>query len=226
MSLDARRILSVGSVAVAALVTAQTAGHLASLLADGLRFLDVNQERAIWPMVSACLVLTAACSCRILAVHAHVRWIKVLGGLLAFLAVDELLMFHEGIGIGAARALRLPDTWDSALWPLIYLPMLAVVFVLLGVIAHREAPHGPARAIRTGLRLLVSAVVVEVLSAPLSTATSSSGLPHSMASMIEEGLELGGWGLIAIGLVSAAAAARATDAAVGPAAQQVVLQSR
>lgn len=208
MSLNGRPVLPVGIVAAAVLVAAQTAGHLVSVLTGGLHFLDVNQERAVWPVVSAALVLTAACSCRVLAVHADIRWIKVLGALLAFLAADELLMFHEGIGIGAARAFGLPDAWDSALWPLIYLPLLGVVFVLLSMIAQRQVTHAPGRAIRIGLRLLVSAVVVEALSAPLSTATSSSGLPHLLASMIEEGLELGGWGLITVGLVRAAMVAR------------------
>ena len=205
-------VLPVGIVAVAVLVAAQTAGHLVSVVTGGLHFLDVNQERAVWPVVSACLVLTAACSCRVLAVDAGARRITVLGGLLAFLAADELLMFHEGIGIGAARAVGLPDAWDSALWPLIYLPMLGVVFVLLSMIAQRQLPHARGRAIRAGLRLLVSAVVVEVLSAPLSTATSSSGYPHLLASLIEECLELGGWGLITVGLVSAAVVVRTSVA--------------
>lgn len=79
---------------------------------------------------------------------------------------------------------------------------------MLSMIAQRQVTHAPGRAIRIGLRLLVSAVVVEALSAPLSTATSSSGLPHLLASMIEEGLELGGWGLITVGLVRAAMVAR------------------
>lgn len=205
---DAQRTLRTGFVVVAVLVLAQTAGHLVSVLTAGATALDVNGERTVAAAVSATVVLVAAMGCRALARWTGERWTAVLAGLLGFLAVDEVLVIHEKVGVVTARVLGLSDAWDSVLWPLMYLPLLALVLAMLVLVAH-QADRRVGRTIRLGLGLLVAAVGLEVLSAPFSTASTADGLVHALEGMVEEGFELAGWGLISTGVVAAAVAARA-----------------
>jgi uncharacterized membrane protein YidH (DUF202 family) len=207
---DVLRSVRIGRRVVLVMVGLQTAGHLAFLTIDGAGLLDVNREGGVGAVVAAAVLLVAAAGAFQLRRQEHQRADRVLGGILVFLALDELLVIHERVGIVTARVLGLSDAWDSVLWPLMYLPLLGLVLALLLLLA-RQVPRPAGRAIRTGLGLLVGAVSLEVLSAPFSTPTTASGLVHSYEGMVEEALELGGWGLIATGLVDAAIAVRQTS---------------
>ena len=78
----------------------------------------------------------------------------------------------------------------------------------LCVLAGRRGPVdlGPARIlaglVATGLRLLMAAVLLEVVSAPFSTPSTQGGLVHAFEGALEEGCELGGWGLLVVGLLT------------------------
>jgi len=86
-------------------------------------------------------------------------------------------------------------------WPAVYLPLAVSVAVTL-LVACRSAPPASRALVRLGLVLLATSVAAEVLSAPWSTADTHAGLVHAVEGALEEGLELGGWGLVATGLLA------------------------
>lgn len=201
-------------------VAAQTVLHLLNRLGGRVDALDVHAERTVFALASALTVACVALACLLLArsVAVHRGPARALAAMLLFLAGDEVLVVHERVGTGAASLLGLSEGWDSVLWPLLYLPLIGAVFLLLLRFAG-QAPGGVGHLARRGLALLVLAVVLEVVSAPASTPDTVGGVVHALEGAVEEAFELGGWGLVAVGLLSwarsASRAARA-DAAPGP----------
>jgi hypothetical protein len=70
-----------------------------------------------------------------------------------FVSLDDMVAIHEDIGAEAADVLGLAQSYDSVLWPVLYLPLLAVGLLILFSLA-REAPERPRRFITTGIALL------------------------------------------------------------------------
>jgi hypothetical protein len=84
----------------------------------------------------------------------------------------------------------------------LYLPMLVFILAALWQLGGR-ASEPAALGIRFGLVLLVAAVGVEVLWATWHLTVGKVGdWPDTIQVAIEEGLELGGWTLIASGLAA------------------------
>lgn len=127
------------------------------------------------------------------------RILLPLAGLVAFLSLDEAIAVHERVGIRAANLFDLSLVWGRVLWPAVYLPLLLAVLALL-VAAARTAPRDTFRLVVVGLGCLGAAVFLEIVSALLTIAAGT--VPQVLEIALEEGLELGGWGLIATGLLS------------------------
>lgn len=183
-------------------VAGQTVVHLVNYGFIHSVRLNVNSEHTPFSATQA-LVIAAAAVGAVLAVRGGgLRPARgwTLGVLLAFLAVDEYFVVHERIGVGTTRLLGLSDDWDSVVWPIVYLPLLLAVVVLL-VDASRHSPRVPGRLVLLGIASLGAAVVLEIASAPFSTAETAGGVVHAVEGAFEEAAELGGWGLIAIGLL-------------------------
>lgn len=185
---------------VGLLVTAQTALHLGNRLTLGTPALDVNREQTVFSLTGA-LTIAAAAVGAALVVRAGTPPARalLLAGLLAFLAVDEFFVIHEPLGVRAAAQLGLSSDYDSVLWPVVYLPLVGLVFLLVVMLA-REAPDDIGPLLLTGLACLVAAVVLEVVSYPFSTAETGPGAVHALEGAVEEGLELAGWGVLASAL--------------------------
>jgi hypothetical protein len=201
---DDARTTRVALALLAVGVAGQTVVHLLNYgFVHSLR-LNVNSEHTPFSATQA-LVIAAAAVGAVLAARSggSLRPARgwVLGLLLAFLAVDEYFVVHEQIGVGTTQLLGLSDDWDSVVWPIVYLPLLAAVLVLL-VDASRHSPRVPGRLLLLGIACLGAAVVLEIASAPFSTAESAGGVVHAVEGAFEEAAELGGWGMIAIGLLA------------------------
>lgn len=165
----------------------------AFLLGHEIPGLDANHEGT--PLTWASAVATAAVAvAAILAAILTGPFLRLMGlGLAtAFLSLDDMVALHERTASVLVVELGLTDAWDSALWPLLYLPLLVITALLILRMARAGTPD-TFRAAVVGLGLLGAALALEVLTSPWSSGTN---LMHTVQGGIEEALELAGWVLI------------------------------
>ena len=195
------RAIRVGVLVVAVVVALQTTIHLVNYSTVWHPLWDVNFEFTVFSVLQAGTLLLAAGAC-LAAARARVvprRPAGVLAGILVLFAVDDLFSLHEK---GTDRFLSFFDvsrSWDSVVWPLLYLPVTGVAFLIL-VFFARRAPRAVRRPLTWALLLLVAAVAAEILSAPFSTDETWLGVVHAWEGAFEEGCELGAWGLVAVSM--------------------------
>lgn len=196
-SAPAERVLRLGVWFAVVGVLLQTLIHLVNGIvpAEPRPQLDADSEGNLFAWMSSMATFASAFAVLVLAV---LRWSErsrflVLAGILTFFAVDDAIEIHERI-----------QHYTGGIWPLFYLPLLAVAGLLLlhGV---RDAPTAARRLLLAGLGGLVLAVAME--------ATQYLWLfdryPHGSGAWqlvvntgIEEALELGGWLLVATALTA------------------------
>jgi hypothetical protein len=185
---------------------AQSVLHIADLTVldvdRGLFSADEDESVVGWlGTITTGLTAWAALLLVLLAPRARTG-LLVLAALCGYLSLDDMLQLHE---IVAHLALRNPLFAHSGydLWTAVYLPMLCV----LGWLMLRTARSIDVRAGRlvvVGLAALATAVVLEALVPVLFALGSDHGQPlYETEVVIEEALELLGWGLMAIGLTAA-----------------------
>ena len=132
----------------------------------------------------------------------------------AYLSLDDQIGLHERLGDIADRAEGFA-AWEPArlLWPALYLPLLAALFLGIWRLAG-GLPRRPVRFVTVGLALLAAAVVLEVLSAAVIRAGFDRGsVLYELEAVLEEGTELGGWILIAGAFLTAFVLALRDEAA-------------
>ena len=96
----------------------------------------------------------------------------------------------------------MPDYLAVRLWLILYLPLLLLAGLVLWRVAQEAQPPAD-RAVLVGLGLLVASIPVELAGAVTrKLAEDSTEVPETFRVAIEEGLELGGWILIATGLTA------------------------
>jgi hypothetical protein len=203
-----RRILLAGAVVAAVAVGTQTALHLlATLVLDtssGLPWwLDADHEgtQFSWASGAATFAAALALALIVLVRNTAAPGLILLAALIAYLSLDDIARLHEQLAQklreGAFENIR-PEFIDRS-WVVVYVPLLAVVAVLLLRMTRDRRPADGL--VRLGLLLLALAVGFEV--AGLGTtllADESTTWPDSIEVALEEGAELGGWILIAAGL--------------------------
>jgi hypothetical protein len=163
------RVTSAGSLLAVAAVAVQTAVHgLNAMLTDG-GYWSVNSENNPIAWAHAAAIVSSAFVCALHALLVEQRRITftVAAVLLAFLSVDEAIQVHERIIGRVLDWTERSATWDSVLWPIVYLPICAVLAWALWRVSD-EAPWPAARLLVGGLGLLVVAVLAEMVSAPWS----------------------------------------------------------
>lgn len=183
-------------------VAAQTVLYVLNVaFSADIRAIDVNAEYNLFTWLASVEIFAAALACGLLAVSGLGRkgFLLTLAGLIAFLSLDEAVAIHERIGLRVVALLDISPVWDSVIWPVLYLPLLATVLILL-VLESRRGPRLTSLLVLAGLGCLAAAVGAEIVSFPYST--DQGGTPHAIEGAAEEALELGGWGLIATGLLS------------------------
>lgn len=189
------------------LVSAQTLGYLLDrfVLEWRLGALDLDAEASWFGKLAAAAAVTAGC---LLLTGVgprplHGRSRAILGGLLVVLGLDDLLVIHERFGWRVAHALGRDDDTLRLAWPILYLPLLAVVALLL-VRLSRGLPPVHARALRVALGLLAVAVAAELVSFLLKEAGFANGsFPDTIEVTIEEGAELAGWTVVVLAVALA-----------------------
>jgi hypothetical protein len=203
-----RRILLAGVMVAAVAVGTQTALHLlATLVLDASSgmpwWLDADHEGTPFTWGSGVATFAAAFALMLIVLvrNTAAPGLIVLAALIAFLSLDDILRLHEQLaqklGERAFEDIR-PDFIDRS-WVLVYVPLLALVAVLLLRMTRDRRPAD--RLVRLGLLLLAVAVAFEVASlGPTSLADGGTTWPDSIEVALEEGAELGGWILVAAGL--------------------------
>jgi hypothetical protein len=129
-----------------------------------------------------------------------------LAGALCFLSLDDAVFLHERVA-ELDTTLGLGSAGGRLVWPVLYLPLLAgVLFVLLTV--ARQAPVAAGTQLGAGAGMLAVAIAFEVCSYGLvRVGFGFRDWPFAIEIVLEEGLELAGWILIAGALTATAAAA-------------------
>jgi len=199
------RAVTAGLLLAVTIVGAQTIVQLINSFALDARYhdLDPDWEYNLWSWTSASATFGCAFAAMIVAVVSRRRasLLGVLAVLLLYLSLDDAILLHERIGHKLAVRLGLETYGDRLLQPALFLPIVAVVFVLLLLVA-RGAPRRAARSVYVGLALLVVGVLAEVIARAAELDPPEAADYIEVA--VEEGAELGGWILVAGGLTAMA----------------------
>lgn len=211
------RLLRAGVVLAIVGVAFQTLVHLVNLFLLGDRYyhLDLSAEKTAFTWANTVAIFAAACAALLIAAHpaTRARWrFALLGLLLAHLSLDEFVEIHERLGEWTADALDLSEAVGGRIWLPVYLPVLAAAALLL-LWSALSAPPRPRRYQLAGIGLLVSATLVEGVGVLTKILEEDYGWdsPHQARAAVEEGLELGGWIVLAAGLTAAFYTAAVSD---------------
>ena len=186
-------------IALAAVIV-QSAAELANFGFDAdLDALNADEEFNAFAWASSVSTFAAAFFLFVPAVAAGTldRVTVLLSGSLAFLSLDDAIGLHERLAEHSVEILDAEVSLQRVVWPLVYLPLLAFVFVILWRMARCGSPT--SIALKAGLFLLAAAIVAELTSA-LYVEEGVDTWPAAIEVAFEEGAELAGWILIAGGL--------------------------
>lgn len=210
----ADRLLTLASALAVVAVALQAVTHLANFAFFDLDVeqLDAGGDSGAWAWASTVATFAAAFAALLLAAAGRgweARWL-VLAGILAFFSFDDLVQIHEYAGDWVEEA-GIPEEWElrRAIWPALFLPLLATGLVLMLRLA-RSAPPRERRFLVVGLGLLVAAVAIEATTPVFFWLDwEQETWPYELEQVVEEGLELAGWILIAAGIAAIATRALA-----------------
>jgi hypothetical protein len=202
------RLLRIGLWLTVAAVAFQTVAHLSNefLLDDRVQGLDADVEANVFTWASSVATFAVAVAAFL---HAFVfstgrREFGALAALGVWFSLDDAIQLHERAALELGEdVLGLPDYVAVRLWLLLYLPLLLVAGALLWTIAQQVwEPAG--ETVRLGLYLLAASVPVEIAGAGTRWLDEEgTSVPEDLRIALEEGLELGGWLLAAVGLTTA-----------------------
>jgi hypothetical protein len=198
-----QRILLWGKYAAISGLVIQTASHLfnAWVLDYRLAALSAEWDTSVWAWASTVATFAAALMlCLLVICDASLGrhlWLTVAA--ISFLSLDDMNGYHERLSTLYRHVSFLPEHSGRLLWPVLFFPLLALVFVSLLRVA-REFEPPIANRIRLGLALLGLAVLLEMASSALVNVVEYTEWPYVIEVTLEEGAELVGWILIAVGL--------------------------
>lgn len=201
-----RRIVSTACWVAVVAVIVQSAAHLGNFAFDAdVEALNADEEHNAFAWASAVSTFAAAFFLFVPAVAAGAldRITAALSGAIAFLSLDDALSLHERFAERSVEVLELEFSLQRVVWPVVYLPLLAFVFLILLRIARASA-RSVAAALQVGLLLLAAAIVAEITSALYIGEGDEGTWPNALEVTFEEGAELAGWILIAAALAARA----------------------
>jgi hypothetical protein len=198
-------IVLVGSSMGLAGAAVQTACHLIDAFVLDGRYpaLQADAQGTVFDWMSGIAILAASAAVVAGSKRSRSRLqLRVLGVLIGYLAVDEVVGIHEQIG--TAIAAHLPGILENLgdrVTPVIYLPLLGMVFALLWEMGGKGVEGG--RLIRVGLTLLVGAILIRLAGAGVRLASGQvNGSIRPVAVAADQAFQLVGWALVATGLAA------------------------
>lgn len=205
-------------------VVIQTTAHLVNefLLDDRVQGLDADVEGTsfTWASSVATFAVAWAAALHAAAFERSRREFALLSAIALWFSLDDVAIIHERLALKLGEdILGLPDYAAVRLWLVLYLPLLLLVGLVLWRLAQ-ESPPPTGRAVRLGLGLLVASIPVEI--AGLVTrrlAERGTDVPEDLRVALEEGLELGGWIVLAAALTAILCSALAGRARERPGAE-------
>lgn len=200
-------VVRVGIRIAVVAVLVQTVAHLGNefLLDDRVEGLDADIEgnALTWASSVATFAVALCAALHAAAVEKQRREFTVLAALALWFSLDDVAIIHERVALELGEdLLGMPDYLAVRLWLILYLPLLLLAGLVLWRVAQEAQPPAD-RAVLVGLGLLVASIPVELAGAVTrKLAEDSTEVPETFRVAIEEGLELGGWILIATGLTA------------------------
>lgn len=200
-------VVRVGIRIAVVAVLVQTVAHLGNefLLDDRVEGLDADVEgnALTWASSVATFAVALCAALHAAAVEKQRREFTVLAALALWFSLDDVAIIHERVALELGEdLLGMPDYLAVRLWLILYLPLLLLAGLVLWRVAQEAQPPAD-RAVLVGLGLLVASIPVELAGAVTrKLAEDSTEVPETFRVAIEEGLELGGWILIATGLTA------------------------
>lgn len=203
--MEARAIVSTAAGVALTAVIVQAAAELGNFgFGTDLHALNADEEFNAFAWASSVSTFAAAFFLFIPAAAAGMpdRLTVLLAGAIAFLSLDDAIGLHERLAERSIDVLDADVSLQRVVWPLVYLPLLAFVFIMLWRMASE--PTAPiSTALKAGLFLLVAAIFAELTSA-LYVEEGVDTWASAFEVSFEEGAELAGWILIAGGLAALA----------------------
>jgi hypothetical protein len=191
-AIDSRRearftTIGVGLAAVCVVVFSVAHSVNAWALDRDVAALDTGTGDSAFEWVGTLAIVLSAVSAGILALRRRDALLFGLAGLLAVVAIDDIVGAHEDLPGGK----------------LILLPVLAPILLLLWFLpAHVGVA---ARAVRIGLALLVFSLVVGGFAERIvdRQGWGPRDAGYELKTLVKDGSEVAGWMLVATGLVAA-----------------------
>jgi hypothetical protein len=202
------RLVSVGFVVAVVAVAVQTLGHLTNSLVLDYRVYnldaDVDGNMLAWASSAATFTAGLFAVLSAFVLEAQKRLLLALGAVLVLFSADDIVALHEHLGQWVVRLVDVDVDYGRLIWPPLYLPLLLYVVLVLGNLALK-GPEEARRPLKVGLVCLLAAVPAEMLWALwLVAAGDIRTTGDAIEVAVEEGLELGGWILIATGMAAVA----------------------
>lgn len=203
-----RRLFATGLALALLAVGVQTVVTLlnAFVPAEPIDAFDAGSDSSAFAWVSSVVSFTAALAVAALAAlrPERSRSLLALALILAFWSLDDIVGVHEW----ASDFEGLSSLWEHSgrLWPLLFLPLLALTFLLLWRLG--EGAGGRAgRLMFAGLGLLVTATLLEMGSQLLFVFWDQPEAASQIQMALEEAAELAGWIFVTTALAAIVLAA-------------------
>lgn len=194
-----RRIVSASILVAIVAVVVQTVVHVANAAFWDLEALNADEEHNAFAWASSMSTFAAGFFIFLPVAAAPVlgRLSLALSAAITFFSFDDALSVHERLSERSVDLLDAQVSLERIVWPVVYLPALAFVFVMLWRM-------GNSTAIRVGLGLLAAAILAELSSALYVDDGDVGSWPDVLEVTLEEGAELAGWILVAGALAARA----------------------
>jgi hypothetical protein len=199
------RLIAFGFGFAIAAVLFQAMAHLTYVfLTDGRAGeLNLDAEQGAFSWVSSGTTFCAAFVSFLLALFRPQRRARLfaLAAIFALFSLDDAIELHERLGESATTNLfNLGKSFNYALWPVLFFPLLGLAFLLLWDVSRSSAGRG-RRTLRVGMALLVVGVAAEAAaSAWYVPGGEAETWPGALQIIVEESAELAGWILIVTAL--------------------------
>ncbi|ROR92230.1 hypothetical protein [Nocardioides aurantiacus] len=215
----AARLRRFGVPLVLLAVLVQSAVHLVNLVVFdlGIDLLNLDIDGGVFSWASVVVTFAVAFQLLVLAAQATRRaaLLVAVAGAVAFLSLDDSVQLHERVSEWKTQLGPIAH-FSRTFWPLVYLPLLAFVLLVLLALATRMR-RAEGRLVVAALLGLGAAVLLEMASPALFALGFDHGqIGYEWEAVVEEGLELGGWALIALALAAASLVARSGPASPSP----------